>query len=58
MFEALKHFSESIDFMNSKVKAKENISYKQIVDKEAHNKLKQISKHSKALWIRLIELHL
>jgi hypothetical protein len=44
--------------MNLKSKAKENISYKKIVDKESHNELKQISKYSKALWIRLIELHL
>jgi hypothetical protein len=58
MVEALKHFSDSMDFMNLKVKAKENISYKQIVDKESNNDLKQVTKYSKTVWIQLIELHL
>lgn len=58
MVEALKHYSDSIDFMNLKVNAKENISYKQIVGKESQKELKQITKFSKILWIQLIELHL
>lgn len=58
MIEALKHYSNSIDFKSLKVKAKENIGYKQIVDSESKNQLKQITKYTKATWIQLIELHL
>jgi len=58
MVEALKHYSDSIDFMSLKVKAKENIGYKQMVDSESQNELKQITKYTKAIWVQLIELHL
>lgn len=58
MAEAIKHYSESISFNELKVKAKENIKYKQIVHCEAQNELKQITKYTKQIWIKLIELHL
>lgn len=58
MVESLKHFSPKIDFKELKVKAKENIKYKQIVGYEAKNELKQITKYTKKIWIQLIELHL
>lgn len=58
MVEALKHFSDDIEFKTLKVRAKENIGYKQIVDFQAHKTLKQINKYSKEIWLQLIELHL
>lgn len=58
MVEALKHYSDSIDFQHLKVKAKENIGYKQIVNDEAKNELKQIKKYTKGIWIQLIGIHL
>jgi len=58
MVEALKHFSESINFDTLKVKAKENIKYKDLVNKEAQKELKQIKKYTKEIWIQLIDLHL
>lgn len=58
MIESLKHYSELIDFKNLKVKAKENIRYKQLVNGEAKSELKQIKKYTKQIWLQLIELHL
>lgn len=58
MIESLRHYSELIDFKNLKVSAKENIRYKQIVNNEAKNELKQVKKYTKRIWIELIELHL
>lgn len=58
MVEALKHYSDTIDFKNLKVNAKENIGYKNLVNIEAINTLKDIRKYTKNIWIQLIELHL
>jgi len=58
MVESLKHYSESIDFKNLKVKAKDNIRYKQNVDAEAKSDLKQFSKYTQETWITLIDAHL
>lgn len=58
MVEALKHYSDTIDFKRLKVKAKKNIKYKQIVHNEAQNELKQITKYTKEIWVQLIKLHL
>jgi hypothetical protein len=58
MVEALKHYSESIDFKLLKVEAKSNIKYKQIVGEEAKNELIHITKYTKEIWIFLIEIHL
>ncbi len=57
MVEALKHCSDEIDFRKLKVEAKKNISYKQLVNSEAHKTLKQITKYTKEIWIQLIDLH-
>lgn len=58
MVEALKHFSDSIDFKELKIESKENIKYKQVVNDESKNELQQFSKYTKDTWIELIELHL
>ncbi len=58
MIEALKHYSDSIDFQHLTVKAKENIRYKKMVGDQAKNELKQIKKYTKAIWVQLIEIHL
>jgi len=41
-----------------KVKAKENIRYKQLVGAQAKNEFKQITKYTKEIWIQLIIIHL
>lgn len=58
MVESLKHYNDTIDFKNLKVKAKENIRYKQLVNNDAKNDLKQITQYSKNIWILLLEIHL
>jgi len=58
MVESLKHYSDLIDFKKLKVSAKHNIKYKNLVDNDAQNDLKQFSKYSKQIWISLIDMHL
>ncbi|MFK7982930.1 MAG: hypothetical protein AB8G86_23325 [Saprospiraceae bacterium] len=58
MVEALKHIPKSNSFKDLKVPAKANIRYKQLVNSEAKNELKQLKKYTKNTWILLIELHL
>jgi hypothetical protein len=58
MVEALKHYSEAIHFKELKVKSKENIKYKQKVNQETKNNLKQFSKYTMQTWSFLIDLHL
>ena len=58
MIEALKHYSDSIDFQHLKVKAKEKIHYKRVVNNEAKNELKDFTIYTKEIWIQLIEIHL
>lgn len=58
MVEALKHYSDSIDFKYSKVKAKENIKYKNVVSEECNKQLIKLTEYSKEIWIQLVDLHL
>ncbi|MBE7647682.1 hypothetical protein [Tenacibaculum finnmarkense] len=58
MVESLKHIKSLENFKNSKVKAKENIRYKQKVNSESKNEFIQINKYTKDIWIQLINLHL
>ena len=58
MVEALKHYSNKIDFKELKIKAKENIGYKQVVGRESQNELQHINKYTIDIWIQLIDLHL
>lgn len=58
MVESLKHYSDSIDFKQLKVKAKENIKYKKIVNKECSRALIDFNLYTKKIWIQLIQIHL
>lgn len=58
MVESLKHFSDKIDFKNLRVKAKENIGYKQIVADESASEYLHFSKYSNETWKILVENHL
>jgi hypothetical protein len=58
MVESLKHLSDKIDFKFLKVKAKENIRYKQIVGSECDNEYLHFSKYSKETWKKLVVKHL
>lgn len=58
MVESLKHIKSSEDFKSLKVKAKENIRYKKLVNSESKNEYIQVNKYTKKIWIQLINLHL
>lgn len=58
MVEALKHFSDSIDFKHLKVDAKEKVNYKKMVSDECNNQFIDLTKYTREMWIQLIELHL
>jgi hypothetical protein len=58
MVESLKHISSPENFKSSKVKAKENIRYKELVNLESKNEYIQINKYTKEIWVQLINLHL
>lgn len=58
MVESLRHYSEKIDFKNLRVKAKENIRYKQLVGETADKKYLDIKKYDKSVWNMLIREHL
>ena len=58
MVEAIKHISETINFKKLKVKAKENINYKKIVNDECINTLKDLTSLTQNNWFEIIELHL
>ncbi len=58
MVEALKHYSESIDFRTLKVKAKENIRYKKLVGTEGQFEFEDFSIYTEEIWKMLIKLHL
>lgn len=58
MVEALKHNPDTTLFKDLKVKAKENIGYKQLVNNETQAVLKQITQYNKTIWLDLIALHL
>lgn len=58
MVESVKHYSTKIDFKFLKVKAKENIKYKNIVSQEADKIYLQFSKYTFEMWLDLISIHL
>ncbi len=58
MVEALKHYSDTVDFKDLKVIAKENIGYKHLVSQECNHVLNHFSKYDKSIWILLIDVHL
>ncbi len=58
MVEAIKHYSNSIDFKQLKVKAKENIKYKNIVHLNSDTIYRDLTVYSKEIWILLINIHL
>jgi len=58
MVEALKHYSEAIDFKELKVKAKEKIAYKKLVSEASKKEFSQLTSYTKGIWIELIEIHL
>ena len=58
MVEALKHYSDSIDFQHLNVDAKKKIHYKRAIHNEAKNELKDFTIYTKQIWIQLIEIHL
>jgi hypothetical protein len=58
MLESLKHYSDSVDFKDVKVKAKENIDYKKLVNRECNKELIDFNKYTKEIWKVLIEIHL
>lgn len=58
MVESVKHYSTQIDFKFLKVKAKENIKYKNLVSQEADKIYLQFSKYTFEIWLDLISIHL
>jgi hypothetical protein len=58
MVEALKHYSDTIDFKELKVKAKENIGYKEMAAKTATKELNYFKSYTLETWLQLLELHL
>lgn len=58
MVEALKHYSNTIDFKNLKVKAKENINYKKIANLNCNIKYRDFNQYNENTWRELIEIHL
>lgn len=58
MVEAIRHVSKKIDFKNLKVKAKENIRYKNLVHREGYYHLRNIENFSIINWEKIINFHL
>jgi len=58
MVEAFRHYSSAINFQTLKVKAKENINYKQMVGEQTDHKLNNLNRYTLETWKQLIELHL
>lgn len=58
MVEAIKHISSSIVFQELKVKAKENINYKNKVSVECANEIRNLTTINKAKWLEIIDIHL
>lgn len=58
MVEALKHYSDNIDFKELSIPLNEQINYKKIVNKECKQELIDMNIYSKDIWINLIVLHL
>lgn len=58
MIEALKHYSDSTDFKQLKIKAKENIKYKKLVDDNSKPIHRDLTSYTRDIWIDLIAMHL
>jgi hypothetical protein len=58
MVEALKHYSDSINFKELKVEGKKKISYKKIVSEQCDKELIDFNSYTKKTWIKLIGVHL
>ncbi len=58
MVESLKHIPDESDFKLLKVLCKEKIKYKQRVNNETANELKDFTKYSNIIWLKLVNLHL
>lgn len=58
MIESLKHISNYETFKNLKVKCKENIKYKKIVNDDCLGTLKNFTNYKYETWQKLIEIHL
>lgn len=58
MVEALKHYRASTDFKNLKVKAKQNINYKNLVHHNSDPGLRDFNAYTKDIWATLIAQHL
>ncbi len=58
MVEALKHVSNSNEFKDLKVNAKNNISYKNLVSIECDTKYMNFKSYQREIWIQLTEYHL
>lgn len=58
MLESLKHYSDNVEFKGAKVKAKENIDYKKLVNRECNKDLIDFNNYTKEIWKLLIEIHL
>lgn len=58
MVEAIKHFPFGEDFEFLKVKAKENIHYKNVVETESVHTYKQIAHYTWEDWKFILEMHL
>jgi hypothetical protein len=58
MAEAFKHFSKHTEFKNSKVNAKDNIHYKNIVHEESYKEFIDLKKIDKEKLVILIEMHI
>ncbi len=58
MAEALKHFSDKIDFKNLTAPINENKSYKKNVDRDNSKEYKDFRKYDHNTWVELIKVHL
>jgi hypothetical protein len=58
MVEALKHYTENINFKNLKVEAKKDLKYKNKVNLECNKDFINMPKYNRHLWGILIEAHL
>ena len=58
MVEALKHYSDAIDFKMLRVEAKKQIDYKKKVNQECNPAYINMPMYEKSIWILLIGLHL
>lgn len=59
MLEALKHYNNNeIEFKNSKIECKKDVSYKKVVNKECASEYIDFNNYDRDIWNRLIKIHL